>query len=534
MDSNETKPLLTPSDPVRDDEVQATDCSQVTEELTLSELQEKENVAQDDTAMQTCETPANTLYSTPDEKTEIETLLERMQELIAPQQSVNNPRHSFKQLQEAWNKLENTPEKEEKEKLFQRYVDDYYNKQKLNQAFREYDQKKNLELKTQLCVAAEKLATDNDTIAAFHALQKLHQEFREIGPVPKEQKEAVWERFKAASSIINKRHQAHFESIKKREEENLDKKTVICEIAEAMDFDKFTTFAIWEEKTAEILALQTKWKTIGFAPQRMNVKIFERFRAACDAFFSKKSEFYKTMKNNMAANLEHKFALCEKAEALKDSTDWKETTEEMVRLQKEWKTIGPVVKKHSETVWKRFIAACDYFFAQKQKATSVQSEEEIQNLAEKERLLEALKQLKETPQEEDIEQSLRDIINEWNKIGFVPFKEKDRISALYKQLINALFERVHISKDEQRLLLFKNSLGKDTNTAKEYDKLQKTAKTLRNQILNYENNLGFLNLSPQKGNALIEDLQHRVERLKSELALTEMKLQVIEEQRENE
>lgn len=313
-------------------------------------------------------------------------ILERMKFLTESQEDTNKIYDEFKKLQQEWNEIGQIPVAKVNElwKTYQLYTEKFYDMVKLNNEFREYDFKKNLEQKIRLCEAAEKLAEEPDVISAFHQLQKLHQEFRAIGPVAKDLREEIWSRFKAASTVVNKRHQQHFEELKEKEQNNLDQKTVICEIVEGMEYDTFTTFADWEDKTNEILALQAKWKTIGYAPQKMNVKIFERFRAACDEFFRRKAAFFKSVKETMAANLEKKKAFCEKAEALKESTDWKETAEILTKLQKEWKTIGPVAKKHSDAVWKRFIGACDYFFERKNKATSSQRSEEVENLAKKE------------------------------------------------------------------------------------------------------------------------------------------------------
>lgn len=401
---------------------------------------------------------------------------------------------------------------------------------KLNNEFREYDFKKNLELKTRLCEAAEKLADEPDVISAFHQLQKLHQEFRAIGPVAKDLREAIWTRFKAASTVINKRHQQHFEELKEKEQNNLDQKTVICEIVESMEYDKFTTFADWEEKTQEILALQAKWKTIGYAPQKMNVKIFERFRAACDEFFRRKAAFFKSIKETMAANLEKKKALCEKAEALKDSTDWKETADILTKLQKEWKTIGPVAKKHSDAVWKRFIGACDYFFEQKNKATSSQRTEEVENQAKKEDVIKRMAALEAagTADEATAEQ-VRALMKEWNSIGFVPFKEKDRLYKEFHGLVDKLFDRLHLSATEKRLSNVRTSGNKESNLYRDRERLVRTYEGLKNDIQTYENNLGFLNSSSKKGNTLVADITRKIERLKKDMELVLGKIKAIDE-----
>ena len=354
-------------------------------------------------------------------------ILDKMKEFTETPEDTGKRYNEFKQLQQEWNEIKQVPAAKVNElwKSYQLYTEKFYDMLKLNNEFREYDFKKNLEAKLHLCEAAEKLATEPDVVSAFHQLQKLHQEFRSIGPVAKELRENIWARFKAASTTVNRRHQQHFEELKEKEQNNLDQKTVICEIVESMEYDTFKTFADWEDKTQEILALQAKWKTIGYAPQKMNVKIFERFRAACDEFFRRKAAFFKSIKESMAENLEKKKALCEKAESLKDSTDWKETAEILTKLQKEWKTIGPVAKKHSDAVWKRFIGACDYFFEQKNKATSSQRSIESENQAKKEAVISQLKALDEAgTTDEATADKTRALMKEWNSIGFVPFKEK--------------------------------------------------------------------------------------------------------------
>lgn len=428
-------------------------------------------------------------------------ILERMKELTENQGDTNSIYNEFKQLQQEWNDIKLVPANKANElwKNYQHYTEKFYDMVKLNNEFREYDFKKNLEQKTYLCEAAEKLAEANDPVSAFHQLQKLHQEFRNIGPVAKELRDSIWKRFKDASSVVNRRHQKHFEEQKEKEQNNLDQKTVICEIVEAMEYDTFTTFADWEEKTQEILALQAKWKTIGFAPQKMNVKIFERFRAACDEFFKRKAAFFKAVKEEMAANLQKKRELCEKAEALKDSTDWKETAEILTKLQKEWKTVGPIAKKHSDGVWKRFISACDYFFAQKNKATSSQRSEEMENLEKKKGIIRQLSDLDASGDtDENVSEEIRQLIKEWNSVGHVPFKEKDRIYKEFHGLVDKLFDKLHLSASEKKLNTFKSGLGKTENLYREREKLMRNYEKLKADIKTYENNLGFLNSSSKK------------------------------------
>lgn len=409
-------------------------------------------------------------------------ILDKMKALIDNTEDTGKIYNEFKQLQQQWNEIKQVPVGKVNElwKTYQLYTEKFYDMVKLNNEFREYDFKKNLEQKTYLCEAAEKLANEPDVVSAFHQLQKLHQEFRNIGPVAKDLRESIWARFKAASSVVNRRHQQHFEALKEKEQNNLDQKTVICEIVEAMEYDTFKTFADWEDKTQEILALQAKWKTIGYAPQKMNVKIFERFRAACDEFFKRKAAFFKSVKENMAANLEKKKALCEKAEALKDSTDWKGTAEILTKLQKEWKTIGPVAKKHSDAVWKRFIGACDYFFAQKNKATSSQRSVEVENMAKKEEIIKQLAVLNASGATDDTTaEQVRSLMKEWNGIGHVPFKEKDRLYNEFHGLIDKLFERLNISVSEKKLSNFKSGLAKGDNLYRDREKLVRTYEGLK-------------------------------------------------------
>ncbi len=459
-------------------------------------------------------------------------ILDKMKEFTESPEDSGKRYNEFKQLQQEWNDIKQVPAAKVNElwKSYQLYTEKFYDMLKLNNEFREYDFKKNLEAKEHLCEAAEKLATEPDVVSAFHQLQKLHQEFRGIGPVAKELRESIWARFKAASTIVNRRHQQHFEELKEKEQHNLDQKTVICEIVESMEYDTFKTFADWEDKTQEILALQAKWKTIGYAPQKMNVKIFERFRAACDEFFRRKAAFFKSIKESMAENLEKKKALCEKAESLKDSTDWKETAEILTKLQKEWKTIGPVAKKHSDAVWKRFISACDYFFEQKNKATSSQRSIESENQTKKEAVINQLKALDESgTTDEATADKTRALMKEWNSIGFVPFKEKDRLYKEYHTVVDRLFDKLHLSATEKKLNNFKSGLSKEGNLYRDREKLVRTYEGLKNDIQTYENNLGFLNSSSKKGNSLVTEINRKIERLKADMQLVLKKIEAIDD-----
>ncbi|WP_431434589.1 DUF349 domain-containing protein [Bacteroides hominis] len=463
-------------------------------------------------------------------------IIEELKELVESPDDANKSYNEFKKLQQQWNEVKLVPQAKVNElwKNYQLYVEKFYDILKLNNEFREYDFKKNLEIKTHLCEAAEKLADEQDVVSAFHQLQKLHQEFRDTGPVAKELRDEIWNRFKAASTAVNRRHQQHFEALKESEQHNLDQKTVICEIVEAIEFDQLKTFAAWETKTQEVIALQNKWKTIGFAPQKMNVKIFERFRKACDEFFKKKGEFFKSLKEGMNANLEKKKALCEKAEALKDSTDWKETAEVLTKLQKEWKTIGPVSKKYSDAVWKRFITACDYFFEQKGKATSSQHSVEQENLEKKKTIIAQLTSIDETTDADEASKEVRELMKEWNNIGHVPFKEKDKLYKQYHGLIDQLFDRFNISASNKKLSNFKSSIGNiqsggSQSIYREREKLVRTYENMKNELQTYENNLGFLTTSSKKGNSLLTEINRKVEKLKADLELVLQKIKVIDE-----
>ena len=463
-------------------------------------------------------------------------IIEELKELVESPDDANKSYNEFKKLQQQWNEVKLVPQAKVNElwKNYQLYVEKFYDILKLNNEFREYDFKKNLEIKTHLCEAAEKLADEQDVVSAFHQLQKLHQEFRDTGPVAKELRDEIWNRFKAASTAVNRRHQQHFEALKESEQHNLDQKTVICEIVEAIEFDQLKTFAAWETKTQEVIALQNKWKTIGFAPQKMNVKIFERFRKACDEFFKKKGEFFKLLKEGMNANLEKKKALCEKAESLKDSTEWKETAEILTKLQKEWKTIGPVSKKYSDAVWKRFITACDYFFEQKGKATSSQRSVEQENLEKKKAIIARLTAIDETTDADEASKEVRELMKEWNGIGHVPFKEKDRLYKQYHGLIDQLFDRFNISASNKKLSNFKSSIGNiqsggSQSLYREREKLVRTYENMKNELQTYENNLGFLTTSSKKGNSLLTEINRKVEKLKSDLELVLQKIKEIDE-----
>lgn len=466
-------------------------------------------------------------------------ILERIKALSATPEEANQGYKEFKELQAQWKELQPVPAEKVNElwKTYQLYVEQYYDQLKLNNEFREYDFKKNLEIKTRLCETAEKLSEETDVISAFQQLQALHQEFKETGPVAKELREEIWARFKAASTAVNKRHQQFFEDLKKKEEENLARKTALCEKIEAIDTAAIKKVAEWESQTQAIIELQKEWRTIGFAPQKMNVKIFERFRNACDRFFTEKAAFFKRLKEEQAQNLAKKTELCEKAEALKDSTDWKATADQLMQIQKEWKAIGAVPKKYSESLWQRFIGACDYFFEQKNKNSASQRSEEKGNLQKKEAVIEKLKALldNEEETENDKQAAVKELMKEWNETGHVPFKDKDRLYKTYHDIVDQLFKALNMSASRRRLDNFKNSLKNDAKEGgqglpRERERLMRAYEIKRNEIKTYENNLGFLTCSSKKGSSLLNEMNKKMEKLKEELQLLKEKIAAIDKE----
>ena len=440
-------------------------------------------------------------------------LLDQFKALIEKANTEGASYNEFKTILQEWKEIKEVPADKANElwKAYQQYAEQFYDIQKLNNEFREYDFKKNMEAKIAICEEAEKLADEPDIVAAFRKLQKLHQDYRETGPVSKESREEIWTRFKTASTVINKRHQQHFEELKDKEKENLDQKTVICEILEGIEFDKLTTFQSWNDKTQEVLALQKKWRDIGFAPAKQNQKIFERFRAACDAFFSHKGEFFKQAKTDMTANLEKKTALCEQAEALKDSTDWKETGDKMAELQKQWREIGPVQKKYTNSIWKRFIGACDYFYEQRDKNTSSKKREENANLAAKKDVLAKLQAFDAANLTDDDIQTIQQLVDEWNSIGFVPFKVKDKLAAQFKAAMEPFANVVSTKRNRSAQ---HGGAARDTGSPRE--RLQRQYEQKKNEIQTYENNLGFMNTTSKAGNGFVDAIKSKIETLKKE------------------
>ena len=458
-------------------------------------------------------------------------IIEKIKAILEKPDDVNKEYNAFRALQQEWNEIKLVPQEKATDlwKTYQLYVERFYDTLKLNNEFRAYDFKKNLELKTALCEKAEALAEMEDVVAASRQLQQLHQDFREIGPVEKDLREELWNRFKAASTVVNKKHQEFFEERKAKEQENLDKKTQICEKIENIQTEDLKTFADWNAKTDEIIELQKEWRTIGFAPQKMNVKIFERFRAACDEFFNKKSEFIKNVHDSLNANYQLKLELCEKAEQLKDSTDWKKTTNAIIALQKKWKEIGTVPKKYSDEIWKRFNAACDAFFEAKKEANATVYNEQNDNLQKKQAIIDALAAI--DPQTaEDFRAQLKKAQEEWNSIGHVPFKNKEAMYKAFREQMDRLYGALNESASKRRINRFKNEV-RDTD-GKVRDKLIRQRDILTNEIKTYENNLGFLSFSSKSknGSALVEEINRKIEKLKAELKEVTEKIKALDEQ----
>ena len=463
-------------------------------------------------------------------------IIERIKAMLTTPEEANKAYQDFKALQQQWRDIKNVPAERANElwRNYQLYVEQFYDLLKLNSEAREYDFKKNLEIKNRLCEAAEKLADESDVISAFHQLQKLHQEYRETGPVSKELREEVWQRFKAASTVINKRHQQHFEDLRAREEENLQKKTALCEKAEAICAGERKNSTDWERHTQEIIALQQEWKTIGFAPQKMNVKIFERFRAACDAFFANKAEHFKTMKDNFRENAEKKRALIEKAKALQDSTDWRSTSDKLIALQKEWKTIGMVPKKLGDQLWEEFLGACNKFFEARNEQTAGQRGEERENLEKKRGIVAQLKQLAEEGGE-GLQEKVQQLVGEYQQVGHVPFREKDKLYEEYHSVLDKLYKELNVSVARRRLNNFKQNLKQVAERGEqaldsERTRLMRQYDQLKQEVQTYENNLGFLNASSKKGNSLIDEMNRKVQKLKDDLQLVKEKIKAIDQQ----
>ena len=463
-------------------------------------------------------------------------IIHLMKQMVESNDDVSINVNVFRQLQQDWKNTGAVPPTAANElwKQYNLYQESFWDLIKINNELREYDFKKNLEAKIKLCEASEALAAEKDVVTAFRQLQQLHENWHELGPVARELRETIWNRFKEASTVVNKKHQSHFDDIRKVEDDNLSLKVSLCERIEAVDTSKYTSYKEWDEATKNILEAQEEWRSVGFAPRKSNQKIFERYRTACDRFFTAKAEFYKEIKSNLNQNLELKKVLCEKAEALKENTDWKEAGDQFIQLQKEWKTIGPVAKKYSDEIWKRFISACDYFFEQKNKNVSGQRSVELQNLDKKKELIRKISVFEKTANTSESLLALRALAAEWNAIGHVPFKEKDKIYKDYRTALDAQFDKLNIDASQRRLESFRNNLKDisdkgDNKLYREREKLVRAYEHLKSEIATYENNIGFFSISSKKGDGMLKEMERKIDTLKEECKLLEQKISLIDD-----
>ncbi len=460
-------------------------------------------------------------------------IINEINAIVADPDNINKQYNRVQQLQQEFKSIGEIPPTDTTGiwKSYQLATENFYDLLKMNKELRDYDFKKNLEIKQQLCSEAEELANNEDIVASFKKLQELHNVWRETGPVAKEIREELWARFKDASAVINKKYQAFFENRKEKEKENELAKTAICEKIEAIDLSSIKTYAAWDETTKSIIALQEDWKKLGFAAKKVNADLFARFRKSCDEFFAKKAEFFKSMKEELASNLQKKIALCEKAEALKDSTDWKKTSDELVALQKEWKTVGPVVKKFSDSVWKRFISACDYFFEQKGKQTTNTRQIEHANLKIKKEIIAAVNAILADENEKDGASKVRTLMKQWQEAGHVPYKDKDKVYNEYRTAIDKAFEKFDMKATRANLANFEESISQISDQDKMYrerERLVRSYEQKRNELKTYENNLGFFNAQSKGGNSMLKEMERKIQRIKDEIALLEKKIQVVD------
>lgn len=461
-------------------------------------------------------------------------IISKINEIAEDADNVNRQYSTVQQLQQDFKAIGEVPSENDTEvwKSYQVAVERFYDLLKMNKELRDYDFKKNLEQKQALCADAEALDEEADIVDAFKKLQQLHTSWREIGPVSKEIREELWTRFKNASAVINKKYQSFFEERKANEKKNAEGKEALCVKIEAISTDNLKTYAAWDEATKAIIGLQEEWKKLGFASRKVNTELFARFRKSCDEFFAKKAEFFKRMKDELAANLAKKIELCEKAEALKDSTEWKKTTDALIALQKEWKTVGPVVKKHSDAVWKRFIAACDAFFEEKKKQNVNVHSVEHENLKQKKDIIAQINSILENKETEDAPNKVRELMKKWQEVGHVPYKEKDKVYAEYKAAIDKAFEQLDMKAKKARMANFANSINQMNDTGKVYherERLVRAYEMKSQELKTYENNLGFFNAQSKSGNSLVKEMERKIANIKEEIAMLEQKIKLIDE-----
>ncbi len=465
-------------------------------------------------------------------------ILEEIKGYLQEADNIGKYYNDFKERQQEFKEIVNVPASAVSElwKTFQTYSENFYDLLKIHKELRDYDFKKNLEQKTALCEQAEALANNPDVLEAFKTLQTLHEEWRGIGPVAKEMREEIWNRFKEASTVINKRHQQHFEEIKAAEQAAEQAKTALCEEIEAIDLDALQSFSAWDEKTKIVLDMQERWKVAGFASRKVNTQLFERFRKSCDQFFARKAEYYKKAKDTMSENLEKKRALCEQAEALKESTDWRAASEKLTQLQKEWRTIGAVPRKYSDAIWKRFTEACDYFFERKKQEFASKKNEEHDNLVAKQAVIEKLNAIDESLDKSAGLAQVRALMSEWAAIGHVPFKEKDKLRKQYQEALDVHFKRWNMKEARSRLNAFSNTVEElassdqaQNKLYRERERLMRTYESMKSNLQTYQNNIGFLTVSSKSGNKMVEELERKIEKLKEDMQLIVQKIELIDE-----
>ncbi|WP_305313303.1 DUF349 domain-containing protein [Paramuribaculum intestinale] len=466
-----------------------------------------------------------------------EALINELKTLGADTDNVNRHYQRIKEIQSEFKEIGEVPPQNATAiwKNYQDAVESFYDQWKVNKELRDYDFKKNLAEKQLLLDEARKLTEEEDVITAFRRLQSLHDKWREIGPVAKDVREEIWTSFKDASAEINKKYQAHFEERKARERENEEIKTALCERIEALDFSKPSTYQEWDAMTKTILEAQEEWKKAGFAPRKTNTALFNRFRALCDDFFGRKSEFFKKTKNEFAENLAKKTSLCEKAEALAESTDWKKTTDAIVELQKEWKTIGPVARKHSDAIWRRFIKACDTFFDRKKKVNGDTRRAEQANLATKREIISRLNVIASdentTPREQAIAE-VQQLRKQWQETGHVPFKEKDKLQDAYREVVGTLFDKLDIKENRARMADFQAgieaSAGDSGKLSRERERLVRACEQRRQELKTYENNMGFFNSKSKNGDSIVREMERKMQHLKEEIAQISEKIKIID------
>ena len=462
-------------------------------------------------------------------------IIKELDEMAADTDNVNRHFQRFRELAQAFKEVGEVPPTDATDvwRDYQATVERFYDQLKVNKDLRDYDFRKNLEMKQLLIDEAEKLNAESDVVVAFRRLQELHDKWRDVGPVAKELRDEIWNRFKEASAVINKKYQAFFEERKERERENEEKKTAICARVEAIDVAGLNSHSAWEQATREILSAQEDWKKLGFASKKINNALFARFRKTCDDFFTAKGDYFRKVRDERSSNLERKTALCERAEAIKESTEWKKTGDAIAELQKEWKTIGPVDKKHSDIVWRRFLDACDYFFDRRKKATSGQRRTERENLRGKEEVIASLKAIAEdTPRDEAIAK-VKELQAAWQSIGHVPFRDKDRVNEEYRNVVGHLYEHFDIREKRARMEAFAGNIrdmqGDENRLGRERERLVRALEQKRGEIKTYENNLGFFNVTSKSGNALLRDMERKIDHLKEDLKALEEKIRLIDQ-----